>query len=162
MERSEFNDERRLVLGVDPGLQNTGLGLISIDTFGVPSYVHHTIIQTKSSHSLENRLNRLFTELTDFIQQFKPSVMIVEEIFASINSNTIIKLGMARAIPVLCASRHNCTLFNVTTRLVKKKITGKGNAEKEEVARAVCRILKIPLISDVDATDALACALYMM
>lgn len=158
----DLNHKPRIILGVDPGLQNTGLGLISINQQGVPTYITHTVLQTKPSHSLETRLNTLFSGLNSFILSHTPSIMVIEEIFASVNSNTIIKLGMARALPVLCAGIHKCSLFNVPTRLIKKKIAGKGNAEKDEVATSVCKMLNIPHIISQDATDALACALYMM
>ncbi len=148
-----------IILGVDPGLHKTGLGLISWED-GKYTYITHSIIKTQPYHALDYRLNVIFEQMSLFISIHKPDIMIVEEIFASINKNTIIKLGMARAMPVLCAARFNCELHNIPTRVVKKIVTGKGNADKTEVAIKVCQMLNLEEIKSQDATDALACALY--
>lgn len=148
-----------LMIGIDPGLHKMGVGLIELVN-NRPKYITHTVIITKPTQNLEHRLNVLFESLSSFLSIHKPSVMIIEEIFASINRNTIIKLGMARSIAVLCASRYNCELINVPTRVIKKKITGLGSSEKDVVAKYVCAILNIDIHNNFDATDALACALY--
>lgn len=147
-----------LIVGIDPGLHKMGIGLIELVN-NRPKYLTHTVIITKPTHNLEHRLNMLFEQLSDFLSIHKPDVMIIEEIFASINRNTIIKLGMARSIAVLCAARYNCELINMPTRVIKKKITGIGSAEKDDVEKYVCALLNIDIHNNFDATDALACAI---
>lgn len=147
-----------IILGVDPGLHRTGLGVVQFSD-NKYIYIAHDLIKTKPSAFLETRLKQLFESMSQIIQEYKPDIVIVEEIFASVNRNTIIKLGMARAIPVLCAAQHNCKVINIPTRIVKKHITGYGAAEKEQIAQSVCNLLNIEYINNLDATDALACAL---
>ncbi len=148
-----------LIVGIDPGLHKMGVGLIELVN-NRPKYITHAVMMTKPTHNLENRLNSLFEQLSHFLSIYKPNVMVIEEIFASINRNTIIKLGMARSMAVLCSARYNCELINVPTRVIKKKITGDGGAEKDLVAQYVCGILNIDIRNNFDATDALACALF--
>lgn len=151
------------ILGIDPGLERMGLGLICItndqNDAKIPQYLHHTVIKTKPKAKLQDRLLLLLDQLKLFIDEHKPDVLIIEEIFAGINRNTIIKLSMARTIPILCASMYKNDLIHLPTRLIKQYITGLGSAEKDIVAKQVCHLLNIKYIDNLDATDALACAL---
>jgi len=146
-----------IILGVDPGLEKTGLGLIKIEN-NQAKYLTHHLVLTKKTHSLEKRLVSLFEQAQTFLKDYQISTFIIEEIFVGINRNTIIKLSMARSVLILLGGMMKADIIHIPTRVVKQKITGAGNAKKEEVQTSIQQILNIK-IDQIDCSDALACAL---
>lgn len=153
-----MSNKKKLVLGVDPGLARTGLGLIELTDDGV-QYIDHILINTKQKHTTHQRLYSIFTEAKTWLEDYQIDCFAIEELFVGINKNTIIKLSMARSMLLLLAEIKQAHVLNIPTKLVKQKIAGKGDAEKEDVNLAVCSALNITL-SQYDCSDALACALY--
>lgn len=152
-------DRKILVLGIDPALAKTGLGIIEFAPNYTPKHISHYVLETKNTMSTEQRLHSIFTQMQTILQKYTIDYIIIEEVFVGVNRNTIIKLSMARSIFLLLSAMHNIAVSHIPTRLIKQKITGHGNATKEEIADVMREKLNITL-KQQDCLDALACALY--
>lgn len=148
----------RIILGVDPGLALTGLGLLLEKEDGTISHIDHTIIATKPKYPTHDRLGHLFHDAKNWLQNYQIDTFAIEQLFVGINRNTIIKLSMARSMLMLLANIHNANTVDIPTKIVKQKIAGKGDANKKDVNKEVCSLLNV-MVEQQDCTDALACAL---
>lgn len=154
-------NKKYMILGVDPALERTGFGLISVEN-GKPTYITHALLITKPKNTIQQRLQDLFVQAKAFIDQYDIDIFVIEELFVGINRNTIIKLSMARSIILLLANMKKAQIIHIPTRIVKQKITGCGGSTKEQVLEIVCQILQLENFSQLDCSDALACSLCYM
>lgn len=143
-----------LILGIDPGLARTGLGLINPDR----SYHSHLLLVTNPKHALEVRLHDIFTQAQQYLLDKQIGIFVIEQLFVGSNRNTIIKLSMVQGILLLLAKMHQAAVVQIPTKIIKQKMTGQGAAEKQQVGQAVRDRLNIDLMQQ-DSLDALACAL---
>lgn len=147
-----------IILGIDPGLEHTGYGII-----GVSGNAHRFIaagrISTSPSLPLPERLVKIAEGLQAVIMQHKPTQAAVEETFVNSNARSSLKLGQARGVCLLIPTQHNIPVGEYAARLVKQSIVGKGNAEKTQVAHMVKVLLPQSAATSADAADALAVAL---
>ena len=145
-------------LGIDPGLAIVGWGVVEhragrFRTLGYGS------IQTPAGISTEERLARIYDELTALIRQYKPEQMAVEELFFTNNITTGIRVAEARGIVLLCGQQNGVKIFEYTPMQVKQAVVGYGKAEKKQVITMVTSILNLPSPPKPDDTaDALAIA----
>jgi|TARA_Y100000996_G_scaffold405671_1_gene381097 crossover junction endodeoxyribonuclease RuvC len=147
------------VLGIDPGLACTGFGIIEVSNNDL-SAIDFGVVKTNSKEPLNVRLNTIFKDLKFIIEEYKPSVMSVEQIFYGKNVKSALLLGHARGIPLLLSAEFNLTLYEFSARRIKQSLTGNGNASKEQVQFMVQKLLSIKqLPSPMDASDALAAAI---
>ena len=148
------------VLGIDPGLGTTGYGIID-DSAGKLKLVEAGEIKSKSSMALECRLFDLYTSLSDVVQEFHPDVFAIEELYAHYkHPRTAVIMGHARGVLFLVAGIAHIPVYSYSATRIKKSLTGRGHAGKEQVARMVCSSLGCSEIVDrPDVTDALAAAL---
>jgi len=148
------------VLGVDPGLQVTGYGLLD-DTSGKPELVEAGVIRSTSSHPLEKRLLDLYNGLENVIDELQPDVLSVEELYSHYSHpKTAVIMGHARGVFFLVAAQAGIQVFSYSATRVKKSLTGTGRATKDQVARMICRILQCSEFKGPeDVTDAIAVAL---
>ena len=110
-----------IIIGVDPGLNNTGWGVI--ESFNnTEKYLSHGVIKTNSSDMLGYRLSMIFNTLIDLIKEFKPNHVAVEKIFSNTNPDSTLKLGKARGIIFLVAAKNNIEISEYSPNTVKKKI----------------------------------------
>ena len=149
-----------LILGVDPGLQITGYGLIETD-HGHYRLVEGGIIRTNEKAALEARLLTIRDGMTTVLKELQPDCVIVEELYAKYaHPRTAILMGHARGMVFLAAGEVGLPVYGYEASLVKKSLTGHGRASKGQVARMVCQMLSLPVPpSPEDVTDALALAL---
>ncbi len=147
------------VLGIDPGLGNTGYGIISAINNNF-ELIEYGVIKTNSKDKLANRLKIIFNEVTNLISQHKPNILSIEEIFYSKNVKSSLLLGHARGVAIASASVNEILVYEYAARKIKQSLTGNGNAHKDQVRFMVKNLLKMDTIpkSD-DASDALAIAL---
>ncbi len=147
------------VLGLDPSLTRTGWGVVEGrgSSFRCLGY---GCVPTKSGEPLADRLERIYLELTAVVSRFAPEAAGVETVFTAKNPKVAILLGHARGVAVLAAKRAGVPVFEYAPRDIKKAVTGRGGAAKEQVAFMVQRILGLdaPVEPD-DASDALAAAI---
>jgi crossover junction endodeoxyribonuclease RuvC len=145
------------ILGVDPGSRYLGYGLV--DSVGTRTiYVGHGVIRATQA-PLAERLERIFVELSQVIEVFRPRALAVEGVFAHKNARSALILGHARGVVLLSAARAGLPVFEYAPARVKRSVGAGGNDSKDSVARMVSRllVLKRPL-ERADAYDALAVA----
>ncbi|MCP5368022.1 MAG: crossover junction endodeoxyribonuclease RuvC [Hyphomicrobiales bacterium] len=145
------------LLGLDPGLRNTGWGIIEVRDNRL-SHVAHGIVRADPKVELAARLVEIYDGLADVIARWRPQEAAVEETFVNKNAVSTLKLGQARGIALLAPSRAGLAVFEYPPNLVKKTVVGTGHAAKEQV-QAMVRVL-LPGAGEVatDSADALAVA----
>ena len=147
------------ILGIDPGSQRTGWGIIR-DKSGVLELVDCGIIRTKPADSFSVRLSQIYRELCAAIARCQPGACAVEQVFSGRNPATALKLGQARGAAIAACAAYGLEVFDYEPTLVKKAVTGGGRAEKEQVAFMVSRLLNLGKKRlALDTTDALAVAI---
>jgi crossover junction endodeoxyribonuclease RuvC len=146
------------ILGLDPGLRNTGWGIV--DTLGNRlTYVAHGVVKSTASDDLAPRLSQLYQELIKIIEQYSPCEAAVEETFVNKNPASTLKLGMARGIVLLAPAQAGLIVGEYAANRVKKSVVGVGHADKNQVALMVQRLLPSCGVVSADAADALAVAI---
>jgi crossover junction endodeoxyribonuclease RuvC len=164
-----------LILGIDPGLNRTGWGVIrqegnrlSLVACGVIKGVSSSKLQVASkgivslatcNSQLATRLHTLSTELTRVIETYKPDEAAIEETFVNVSGQSTLKLGQARGALLLTLAQNSLPVAEYAATLVKKSVTGSGRAEKEQVAQMVRMLLPGCGSHGADAMDALAVAI---
>ena len=146
------------ILGIDPGLVNTGFGIISYKK-AVEAIDYGTI--SPSNHlSLSARLHTIYSDTKVLIEKYSPDCLSIEEVFYSNNIKTTMKLGQARGAALIAAADFNLAVYEYSARKIKLSLTGNGRSTKEQVQFMVENRLNIKLghIKN-DASDALAAAL---
>ena len=146
------------VIGIDPGSLITGYGVVEKNG-GRLLHVDNGCLTTKRKSPLPDRLLQIYESLMETIEQLQPQAIAIEEIFFSNNVASALKLGDSRGIALLAARQKKIPIFEYSTRVVKQAITGYGQASKEQIQQMVQRLLKLPEIAQVDASDALALAI---
>lgn len=146
------------ILGIDPGLRITGYGIIEGKNLKL---VEAGVIRTQSNTPIQDRIKKIFDEITKIIEEHNPDVLILEKIFSHYkHPTTAILMGHARAMACLVCGKFNLQLINYPSTRIKKAVTGNGHASKEQVQRMVQSLLKLKDPPEpVDVSDALAMAL---
>ncbi len=149
-----------VVLGVDPGLVCTGYGAIRI-CGRKPRLVQAGVFRVPRADPLPQRLCALFDDLTGLIDELRPSVLAIEEVFSHVRyPKTAIVMGHARGVLLLAAARAGVEVAEYAPTRIKAAVTGHGGADKESVGRSVVHALSLSAMpSPSDVTDALAVAL---
>ncbi len=146
-----------IILGIDPGSQVTGYGVINIHK-GKARYVASGCIRVeKVEHA--TRLRHIFVDLREVIEQYRPNHAAIEQIFMHKNPNSALKLGQARGAALVAVALADIPVEEYTPRLVKQMIVGYGAAEKHQVQHMVQVLLELSGKPQEDAADALAIAL---
>ncbi len=148
------------VIGIDPGSQKTGWGVVR-ESSGVLTLVDCGIIQTPQTEKIfSRRLAHIFTSLLHILDRLKPEEAAIEDVFISQNSKSALKLGQARGVAVACCASKNIQVTDYPPTVVKKALVGTGRAEKEQVAYMVRTFLRIPDAHfALDTSDALGIAI---
>ena len=146
------------ILGVDPGLGTTGYGVIEDSTFKL---IEAGVIKTKANTPIQDRISKIFEEISSIIKEHKPSVLVLEKIYSHYkHPTTAILMAHARAMACLVCGESGVKLINYPSTRIKKAVTGNGHASKSQVQRMVQDILKLKTPPEpFDVSDALAMAL---
>ena len=148
------------ILGVDPGSQVTGLGIIDIIDNRDVRLCYYGCIRTDRKATLPLRLRQIYKGLTELIEKYHPDHVALEDIFYRDNVKTAIVMGHARGVALLSPVNLGITPAEYSPREVKQSVVGRGNASKDQVHFMVKNMLNISEdISPDDASDALAVAL---
>jgi crossover junction endodeoxyribonuclease RuvC len=145
------------IIGIDPGLQATGWGVIAAEGAQLKD-IDHGIFRTTTRMGDPDRLNLIFEGLRDVIKRHQPNKAVIEEIFVKDNPRSALRLGLARGVAVLACGQAGLALSEISARKVKQAVTGTGTADKKQVANMVSHLLGIPAPPS-DAADALAMAI---
>ena len=148
------------ILGIDPGLQTTGFGVLDA-TGHTQTYVASGTISTRHlpTGDLPARLKVLFDGIGEVVQRYQPDVAAVEIVFVNVNPQSTLLLGQARGAAICAAVSCRLPVSEYTALQVKQAVVGNGHARKEQVQAMVARLLSLPGIPSPDAADALACAI---
>lgn len=147
-----------IILGLDPGLGTTGWGVISSEGNRL-SHIANGHIKTDAKMPMAGRLLKLDLELTDIMLEYRPDAAAVEEVFVNSNPQTTLKLGQARGVVLLGASRSGLEVGEYAARSVKKSVVGVGKADKDQVQAMIKILLPGVKLAGEDAADALAVAI---
>lgn len=148
------------VMGVDPGLANTGVALVSGTPGRVASFAYNTV-RTSAKDPASRRLFALFSAISRLLEEDRPDMVVMEAVFSTPrHPKSGIYLGLASgAILAACGAREVFTV-EVAVREVKRTLTGNGSASKEQIERSLCGLLNHPgPIRPSHASDALAMAM---
>ncbi len=146
------------ILGVDPGLRNTGWGIIEVAGARL-SYVGCGSIHTDAATSLAERLALIHRALARLVEDERPGEAAVEETFDNRDPQSTLKLGQARGVALAALALQGLPVAEYAANLIKKTVVGVGHAEKNQVAMMVKMLLPLSQARSPDAADALAVAI---
>lgn len=146
-----------IILGIDPGSRITGFGVINFES-GRFQYIASGCIRVKEG-ALAERLQQIYTGVTEVIERWCPQEFAIEEVFLARNPDSALKLGQARGVAIVAAASQGLEVAEYSARKVKQAVVGNGGAEKHQVQHMVQSILGLPGKPQADAADALAIAL---
>src|SRR5437762_1926154 len=151
------------ILGIDPGLQVTGYAVLETSPNG-PRICEAGVIRSAEGHATTDmapRVRALYDGIVEVLEQFRPNVVVVEQLFAHYDHpRTAILMAHARGVIFLAAGQRDLPVVSYNATRIKKTITGTGRASKEQVQRTVQRELGLAQLPEPpDVADALAAAL---
>lgn len=150
---------RVIILGVDPGLADTGFGIIEKQGSQL-KLIDYGCIKTAAKTPMEKRLLEIFQSLNTVIKKYKPEIISVEQLFFCKNVKTALAVGQARGVIILVAGKNKLTTHEFTPLQIKLALTSYGKASKKQVQDMVKIILNLKSIPKPDhAADALAAAI---
>ncbi len=147
------------ILGIDPGFAITGYSII--DYIGNKFHlVTSGAVTTEAGVSFPIRLEKIYNDLTNIINEYKPDAVSVEELFFNNNAKTAINVAQARGVILVVARKMNIDTFEYTPLQIKQAVVGYGRANKVQVQKMVKTILKVDNLPKLDdTTDSMAAAI---
>jgi crossover junction endodeoxyribonuclease RuvC len=146
------------LLGLDPGLQRTGWGVIEVHGNAL-RFLAAGVVVTAAGDDLAQRLDALYRGLKEVVTRHGPAVAAVEETVVNRNAGSSLKLGQARGVVLLAAAHAGLAVTEYASKTVKRTVVGTGAADKRQVAMMVRTLLPTSGVVAADAADALAVAL---
>ncbi|MEC8006908.1 MAG: crossover junction endodeoxyribonuclease RuvC [Pseudomonadota bacterium] len=146
------------ILGLDPGLRNTGWGVIDAAANRL-AHVANGVVRSDVGASMDRRLLQLHEGIWEVLNRFQPDEAAIEETFVNKNPDSTLKLGLARGAIVVAPARAGLKVSEYAPNRVKKTVVGVGHANKEQVQMMVGRLLPGATVAGPDAADALAVAI---
>ena len=146
------------IIGIDPGLRNTGWGVIEAEGTRL-SYVADGSVHSDADAPLATRLLQIHTQLAGIIQRYGPDEAAIEETFVNKDARATLKLGQARGAAMLAPALAGISVAEYAPNVVKKSVVGAGHAEKDQVKHMVKVLLPRAELNTSDSTDALAIAI---
>lgn len=153
--------KERIILGIDPGTQVMGYGIIRI-AGNRPALEAMGVIKLDKFENHYIRLARIYSRITGLLEEYLPDEMAIEAPFFGKNVQSMLKLGRAQGVAMAAAIAKDVPIFEYAPLKIKMAITGNGQAAKEQVAYMLQKILHIPdanMLPQLDATDGLAAAM---
>lgn len=146
------------VLGIDPGLEKTGWGIVEAKGARL-RFVAAGVIRTAPSDDMGVRLLKIDTGLAEMLSIWHPETAAIEETFVNKNAASSLKLGQARGIGLLAPTRYGIDVAEYSANLIKKSVVGAGHAAKEQIGMMIKVLLPGCGELSADAADALAVAI---
>lgn len=151
----------RIILGIDPGTNVMGYGILGIYA-KKPAMIAMGVIELSKIGDHYMRLARIYERVSMLVEQYCPDELAIEAPFFGKNVQSMLKLGRAQGVAMAAALSRQVPITEYEPRKIKQAITGNGAASKEQVCEMLKRILNIPaesILPKLDATDALGAAL---
>jgi crossover junction endodeoxyribonuclease RuvC len=154
-----MEDEMR-ILGIDPGLQVCGYACLEMDADN-EKLIEAGVIRIDKQQAIEIKLNKIAEDTRTLLENFKPDVVAVEELYSHYaHPKTAILMGHARGVILQRCAQSSIEVRSFSATRIKKSITGNGRASKEQIQRTIQTILSLPQIPEPnDVADAIAAAL---
>ncbi|MCB9799454.1 MAG: crossover junction endodeoxyribonuclease RuvC [Candidatus Omnitrophica bacterium] len=146
------------IIGIDPGTWRTGVGVIE-SSGNHYHLLHSEVITITQSVDISKRLLIIFRSLLKVIQDYRPEILALENIFYHKNIRSMIKIGEARACAMLAASEQGIGVVEYLPTRVKQAVTGNGRASKQQIQQMAKKLLGLKEIPPSDAADAMAVAI---
>lgn len=147
------------ILGIDPGSQRTGVGIIDVDAAGRVTHVHHTALNLLTAETFPQRLRLLLDGLREAMETFAPQEVAIERVFMARNPDSALKLGQARGAAMCAVVLRDLPIHEYAAKEIKLAVVGTGGAQKEQVQHMIGLMLKLNGKIQADAADALAVAI---
>ena len=148
------------ILGIDPGTNLLGFGIVRVDEAGKPHFVDMGVLDLRRVDDIYEKLRIIYEKVDALCELHHPDDLAIESPFYGRNAQVIFKLGRAQGAAMTAALRHEAKVFEYAPRKAKQAICGNGAASKEQVALMVEKTLGINIDAKyLDATDALAIAM---
>lgn len=152
------------ILGIDPGSQRTGVGIIDVDAVGKTAHVFHAPLNLLSADedtrdNFPLRLKRLLEGLGDIIDTHRPDEVAIEKVFMARNPDSALKLGQARGAAICAVVQRDLSVHEYSAKEVKLAVVGTGGADKAQIQHMVGMMLNLKGKLQADAADALAVAI---
>jgi|AntRauTorckE5430_2_1112549.scaffolds.fasta_scaffold00045_29 crossover junction endodeoxyribonuclease RuvC len=146
-----------IVLGIDPGSNYTGWGVIEVENRKMRSLGAGRI--SVGQHEFGKRLVLIYDGITSIVKQYNPQVAAIETVFVHKNVQSALKLGHARGAALVAVEKLGLSPIEISPRLVKKTVCGHGGMDKKGVEKMVKYLLGVQEALSTDAADALAIAI---
>lgn len=146
-----------VILGIDPGSQKTGFGIIEC-SHGQCAYITSGVIRLPPG-ALPERLRVIAESIMQLVNDYCPSELAIEQVFMAKSAGSALKLGQARGAAIVPCVTSGMTVGEYSARQIKQSVVGTGAADKLQVQHMVRVLLKLPATPQEDAADALAAAL---
>ena len=148
------------VIGIDPGLQVTGVGIVSRDVEGQLRAVYSGTLRPPRGDSTAYKLRYICNQIGLLIASHQPTCLAVEETFYHKNVKSALALGQARGAALLAAAEAGLDVMELSPKTIKQAAVGTGAAAKHQVGSMIAALLNLPAVpASADACDALAVAL---
>jgi len=160
MRVANIHPTKKIVLGIDPGTNVMGYGVISV-VGQKARMVAMGVIDMRRENDPYLRLGKIFERVTGIIDEYLPDEMAIEAPFFGKNVQSMLKLGRAQGVAIAAAIHHSVPIHEYAPMKIKMAITGNGSASKEQVAGMLERLLNLDkqdMPKFMDATDALGAA----
>lgn len=149
------------ILGVDPGLNITGYGIIEAGIEGNFRLIEAGVIRTSSKENLEARIDKIYKAIKGLIEEFQPKVLVLEKLYSHYkHPTTAILMGHVRGVVCLAARQSELQLVGYPYTRINKAVIGRGSASKDQIQRMVQSLLGLKSSpAPLDVSDALALAI---
>lgn len=158
-ERQALAKTERIILGIDPGLANTGWGVVQQSGARL-ACVAYGCVSTPGSAELSQRLHKIYEQIGAVAERFKPTCVGIETVWFGQNITAAFATGQARGAALVACAEHNLAVGEFTPKQIKMAVVGTGSAEKDQVQYMVKQLLNLDAVPKPDhAADALAAAI---
>jgi crossover junction endodeoxyribonuclease RuvC len=146
------------IIGLDPGLRNTGWGVIEAEGTRL-IYVADGAVHSDADAPLAERLLQIHNQVLAVLKEFSPDEAAIEETFVNVDARATLKLGQARGAVMMAPAAMGIPVSEYAPNQIKKSVVGAGHAEKQQVKHMVKVLLPKAALKTADSTDALAIAI---
>ena len=148
------------ILGIDPGLQVCGYACVDVDGAG-EHLIEAGVLRTEERQPIEDRLNRIAEDIGTILENFKPEVVAVEQLYSHYaHPRTAILMGHARGVILQRCASAGVEVKSFGATRIKKCITGNGHASKEQMQRTIKTLLRLSAVPEPnDVADAISAAM---
>ena len=152
-----------IVLGVDPGTQVTGYGVVRSSGPNAMSLVECGVIRTQSRDPIASRLREIYDGVSELLHRHKPDILSIEDVFYARNVRTTVTLGHARGVILLASEQQGVRVHEMAPAAIKKAVVGAGAATKDQVQFMLTRLLRLKTAPrPSDAADGVAAELAFL